>query len=157
MTALPQTVSVPIDDHIRVGVATFLVNSRGEFLIGLRKSKHGHGTWGLTGGHVELGETHVDAAIRESAEETGIQISRPQMFDITSDMFPDSGLQYLTIFMVSRVDDATAPHLAEPDKFFEWKWVSPENVPMNLMLPLANLWHQIGGADGFRARLAQIA
>jgi len=44
-------------------------------LMGMRKNKHGDGTWCFPGGHLEMHETPERCAIRETFEETGIQLN----------------------------------------------------------------------------------
>lgn len=52
----------------KVSVVLFRINLRGEdSLILLRHAKWGD--WSLVGGHIELGETPLDAAVRETEEE----------------------------------------------------------------------------------------
>lgn len=41
-------------------------------LLVQRRNPPNAGTWGFPGGHVELGETALEAAVRELAEETGV-------------------------------------------------------------------------------------
>lgn len=53
-----------------VGVLIF--NSRGELL--LIQSYKWHGKYGVPGGHIEMGESAVDAARRETKEETGLDV-----------------------------------------------------------------------------------
>jgi ADP-ribose pyrophosphatase YjhB (NUDIX family) len=46
---------------------------RGDRLLLAQRSKGGYaGRWGFPGGHVETGETVIDAAMRELVEETGV-------------------------------------------------------------------------------------
>jgi 8-oxo-dGTP pyrophosphatase MutT (NUDIX family) len=40
---------------------------------------YGAGHWGFPKGHVEAGETDVEAALRETAEETGIPVERQRL------------------------------------------------------------------------------
>lgn len=44
----------------------------GRFLLVKRKKEPHAGTWGFPGGHVEPGETALEAAVRELREETGV-------------------------------------------------------------------------------------
>ena len=51
------------------GVAMLLVNKQGELLLGKRA---GTGEWSFIGGAMELGESMLDAAVRETQEELGL-------------------------------------------------------------------------------------
>ena len=61
----------------RTGVAIFFVNFRGEVLLRLRGERPGlafPNQWDTIGGAVEPGETHAEAAVRETAEEIGVEL-----------------------------------------------------------------------------------
>lgn len=45
----------------------------GEVILVQRGKAPRQGMWGFPGGHVELGETALDAAVRELREETGVE------------------------------------------------------------------------------------
>lgn len=57
-----------------VGSAVLIVDD-GCILLGRRNKDPNRGRWILPGGQLEPGETHVDAAIREAREETGLTIA----------------------------------------------------------------------------------
>lgn len=65
----------------------------GQVLLVRRANPPDVGRWGFPGGKVELGESIMDAAIRELHEETGIQATAQQVFTAV-DAFDhdDSGL-----------------------------------------------------------------
>lgn len=75
--------------HPRLGAIAVLI--RGEDVLLVQRDKQPDaGLWGFPGGHVELGETALDAAARELREETGL-VAEP--------------IEYLTNVDVLRHDD----------------------------------------------------
>ena len=54
----------------------------GRVLLGRRLD---NGLWGLPSGHVEVGETAAQAAVREVAEETGLQVQVQRLVGVYSD------------------------------------------------------------------------
>jgi ADP-ribose pyrophosphatase YjhB (NUDIX family) len=59
-------------------VGAICVVRRGDQVLLAQRSKGGYiGRWGFPGGHVERGETVIEAAIRELREETGV-VADPQ-------------------------------------------------------------------------------
>lgn len=56
----------------RLGALAVLIRE-GEVLLAQRKKASDHGLWGYPGGHVEPGESALDAAVRELREETGVE------------------------------------------------------------------------------------
>lgn len=57
--------------HPKLG-AIAVVRHEGRFLLVKRAKEPNADTWGFPGGHVELGETALSAAVRELHEETGV-------------------------------------------------------------------------------------
>jgi ADP-ribose pyrophosphatase YjhB (NUDIX family) len=62
-----------VSDDERPRVGALAVVRRGDQVLLAQRSKGGYvGRWGFPGGHVERGETVIEAAMRELREETGV-------------------------------------------------------------------------------------
>lgn len=70
--------------------AIAVVVHEGRFLLVKRKKEPNARTWGFAGGHVEYGETALDAAARELAEETGV-IAKPERYMTNIDVITRDG------------------------------------------------------------------
>jgi 8-oxo-dGTP diphosphatase len=124
---------------IKVGLGLYILNDRGQVLLGLRKAKHGEGTWCPPGGHLKYGESFEEGAVREAFEETGIRVNPAdvRVAGVTNDFFTESGKHYVTINLTTR-SFAGEPRIAEPDKCAGWQWFDPDMLPENMFLPAAN-------------------
>ncbi|KAJ6010627.1 hypothetical protein N7451_002039, partial [Penicillium sp. IBT 35674x] len=113
----------------RVGVAVFVVNQEGKFVIGKRKGSHGAGTWALPGGHLEFGESFEDCAKRELVEETGLDIIDLEFLTATNDIMKAEEKHYITIFMKGVISDVSPQlQLLEPEKCEGWEWISWDDL-----------------------------
>lgn len=127
-----------MENTIKVGVGVYIFNSDKKLLLGLRKSLHGNGTWCPPGGHLEYGESFEQAAIRETKEETNLNIplSDVVVVGVTNDFFQESGKHYVTVHLKACAFDGDV-QICEPDKFAEWQWFDIDNLPKNIFLPAA--------------------
>jgi 8-oxo-dGTP diphosphatase len=124
--------------QVRVGVGVIVIKNN-KVLMGKRINSHGHNTWNFPGGHLELGETPEQCAIRETLEEVGIKITKVADGPWTNDIFEGSPTkQYITIYMLAEYESGT-PQVMEPKKCLEWQWFSWDNLPTPLFLPIQNL------------------
>ena len=71
--------------EIRPGIAVIIFNEQGDILLQKRADVE---QWGIPSGHVEPGETVMDAAVREVQEETGLQVKIIRLIGVYSE--PDS-------------------------------------------------------------------
>lgn len=69
-------------DVVHVAASGIVLNGKGEVLLEKRAD---NGRWGLPGGHVDVGESVEQAAIREILEETGIRVRIKRLVGIYSD------------------------------------------------------------------------
>ena len=74
-TAIPPTPTPPPPKRERVPcVGAVIARDDGRLLLIQRGNEPGRGLWSLPGGHVEPGESEVDAVAREVLEETGLRV-----------------------------------------------------------------------------------
>ena len=86
--------SVVLNDNEHIGVAVvFIENSKGEFLM-QKASKEKGGEFSSTGGHVNSGETPLEAIKREVKEEIGIDIDNDYIVELGYLLY-DMPLRYM--------------------------------------------------------------
>ncbi len=120
-----------------IGIGIIIENYDGKILLMRRKGAHSEGEWGLPGGKLEKFEEIIDCAIREGKEETGLDLIDLKINKFTNDMFTDSDLHYITIFVTSKAKSYDAK-IMEPDKCTEIGWFYWNNLPEPLFLPIKN-------------------
>jgi len=118
----------------RVGIGVFVIKD-GTFLMGKRKGSHGAGTWSIPGGHMEFGESFEETAKREVMEETGMEIKNVRFAAVTNDIFEDDNKHYVSVWVMSDWSQ-NEPHITEPDKYIDQKWIDIDSLPE----PLFKSW-----------------
>lgn len=137
-----------------VGVA-LLVHKGSQVLLVHRINAHGAGTWSPPGGHLEFGETFEECAVRETLEETGVQVSNLRYLALTNDFFESEGRHYVTIWM--QADYFSGELHGQQDELSELDWFDEDALPSPQFLPLRNLlsgknrypWHDVPSAGCF--------
>lgn len=109
--------------------AIAVVHHGGRFLLVKRKKEPNANTWGFPGGHVELGETALDAAARELFEETGV-VGKAKRYltnidAITLDADDKVQFHYLLAVVICSYDSGT-PLAA--DDVSDAGWFSPSEA-----------------------------
>ncbi|WP_434084047.1 NUDIX domain-containing protein [Halalkalibacter oceani] len=94
-------------DEIRPGVAMIVFNEHNDVLLQKRGDV---GLWGLPSGHVELGETVEEAAIREMKEETNLHVEIVRLIGVYSEpesqvfVYPDQrAIHFVTVCFLVKV------------------------------------------------------
>lgn len=126
-------------EQVRVGVGVF-VRHNGKFLVLHRVKEHGNGTWGLPGGHLEMGESFEACALREVLEETGIHATNPRVMCVTNDIFSETK-HYITVFVETGAPSADFT-LTEPEKYTDYRWVTEAEMPQPMFLSMVNFFQQ---------------
>lgn len=119
----------------KVGIGVYILNDKGELLLLKRKGAHGEGTWSPPGGHLEMGESFEECAIRETKEETNLEITNLEVVGLTNDIFSDR--HYITIAMKAKRFKG-ALQIMEADRCEQIDWFPLDHLPKPLFLPLNN-------------------
>jgi len=106
------------------------MNESGELLLGQRIASHGTGEWSFPGGHLEFGEKITEAARREVAEETGLEIDEFELISLADEMryIESDGKHYVNIGLKGSYKGGE-PKALEPLKTSEWKWFKFDELP----------------------------
>jgi 8-oxo-dGTP diphosphatase len=102
------------------------------------------GAWELPGGRVDVGETAVDAAVRETAEEAGVRVVVTEF----AGLFTDPGhvvrspggevrQQFAVLFRARPLGGLPHGDLHETS---EAAWVAPADIPGLSMEPSGRIW-----------------
>lgn len=127
-----------MENIIKVGVGV-LIDNGNSILLGhrIKTIKDTGGiyepdSWTLPGGKMEYGETVEKCAIRETKEETNLDISNISFFGISDDIEPNK--QYVTIQTIAN-NYSGIPNVMEPDKIDEWRWFNYNELPNEIYSP----------------------
>jgi 8-oxo-dGTP diphosphatase len=104
-------------------IAAAVIVQDGRLLLIQRRISEGSLSWQLPAGAVEPGETFAEAAVRETAEETGLVVVA--VTTLGERVHPDTGR--LIGYVACRVQSGTA-HVAEPDEVQDIAWVAPVDL-----------------------------
>jgi len=108
----------------------------GKVVLIKRTGSHGEGTWAPPGGHIDFGETAVEAGRREVKEEAGIEVGNLKVLGFTEDFFEKEGKHYITIWLQGLW---LSGKLKESDReFTEIELFGMEDLPKPLFLTFKN-------------------
>ncbi|MEU5957157.1 NUDIX domain-containing protein [Streptomyces sp. NPDC047525] len=125
--------------QVRVGVQA-IVRAGGRVLLGLRANTFGDGTWGLPGGHLEVGESLAGAACRELEEETGLRAIGTRVVCVTD---PDPAANHHMQVGVEILDFAGEPRVLEPERCLRWEFWHLDELPDPLFVGSAGVLRSI--------------
>ncbi len=111
-----------------VGVGV-IIERDGRVLVGKRRGSHAQ-TFSIPGGKMELGETFEQAALREVAEEVGVQLGPLTVVAVVNDLstWREEGVHFVSVTLHGHCI-AGEPQNLEPDKCEGWIWVDPTQLP----------------------------
>lgn len=121
-----------IHPQFKIAVQAFVINPEGQLLMGLRKDYMDKGNWGLPGGHLDVGETLEECALREVEEETGLKARSALQFASVEQPITLSEKHYLHFGYLIK-DFTPGPLInGEPDDIERWEWYDLDKIPANI-------------------------
>ena len=128
-----------------IGVGVIVLNEKGQLLLGLRNDDpekadselHLEGTWTMPGGKLEFGESFEEAGIRETKEETNLDVEDIEVISFSNDK--NQYAQFVTVGMIAKRYSGKVK-IMEPDEIVDWKWFDIDNLPQNMYFPSEKLW-----------------
>jgi 8-oxo-dGTP diphosphatase len=123
----------PRPNVITVGIQCFVL-SGSCLLLGLRTGGFGTGTWGLPGGHLEQGETILEAAARELAEETGIVAQNMRIVTIGDPIAENNYHLQIGVLVEKWGGD---PRVVAPKELGELRFFPMDDLPVPLLISSA--------------------
>jgi 8-oxo-dGTP diphosphatase len=109
----------------RIDVAQVLIEREGKVLV-VHTVGPAHSNidrWGLPGGRRELGETLVQAAVREAREETGLEVDVGELLAV-GEVLSDTH----DLLFVFRGRSTGAARVQEDEVVVQHRWLSPEEA-----------------------------
>jgi 8-oxo-dGTP diphosphatase len=119
------------ENRPKVGIG-LLVFKEGKLLLAKRASDGlAGGLYAGPGGHIEFGETPEEAAVRETSEETGIEIQNVRTVGVMT-LLCWPGKHYIGIELAADWVSGEPQNL-EPDKHGPWAWYDLNALPEPLI------------------------
>ncbi|WP_088033869.1 NUDIX domain-containing protein [Evansella clarkii] len=122
-------------DELKAGVAVIILNGEKQVLLQKRADVE---LWGIPSGHIEIGETVSEAAIREVKEETNLDIRIKKLIGVYSE--PDSQVfaypngkvvHFITTCFLAEITGGEVR--CNSDESLEIKFFGSENLPQDLL------------------------
>ncbi|MGW5366999.1 NUDIX hydrolase [Streptomyces sp. NPDC004009] len=106
------------------GIAAAIVVSEGRVLMVRRRVSEGQLSWQFPAGEIEPGESREDAAVRETHEETGVEVAAVKL--LGERVHPKTGR--LMSYTACEVVGGTA-YVADAEELAELAWVAHDDIP----------------------------
>ncbi|HHW38348.1 MAG TPA: NUDIX domain-containing protein [Bacillales bacterium] len=122
-------------DELKAGVAVIILNEENQVLLQKRADV---GLWGIPSGHIEIGETVSEAAIREVKEETNLEIRIKKLIGVYSDpnsqvfAYPNGKVvHFITTCFLAEITGGELR--CNSDESLEIKFFGQQNLPQDLL------------------------
>jgi ADP-ribose pyrophosphatase YjhB (NUDIX family) len=113
------------------GCGAAIRDGEGRLLLIQRLREPEAGAWGLPGGKIDFGETAMQTARREIAEELGLEIEILGLACIAETIDCGDGRHWIAPVYSARIVAGT-PRVLEPEKHGGWGWFRTDELPAPL-------------------------
>lgn len=120
-------------DYIGVGVGAFILNEKNELLLQKRAVPAEKDHWCIPGGRLEMFETLEDAVIRETKEETDLDIEVIKLMGVCDHIIRDENAHWVATSYLCKIKSGELK-IMEPDKASDMKWFPLDNLPDKLTI-----------------------
>ena len=126
---------------VKLGTCILIFDHLGRSLMERRSDC---GWWGLPGGRVDAGETIMASALREVAEETGLQVEITRFLGLFSDprrrtvRYPDNG-DLRQLVDAALLASPIQGNLTTSSESLDLRWFSPDELPLNTVPPVVEI------------------
>lgn len=103
-----------------------IINKGNKILLARRGVEPAKGKWDLIGGFINNGETAEEAVVRETKEETGLEVSVKQYLGSISDVYGETDVATLNFCYLVQIKNGSPK--ADSDAS-ELKWFSMDEIP----------------------------
>ena len=107
------------------GISAAIIVRDGAVLMVRRRISEGELMWQFPAGAIEVGESPEEAAVRETAEETGLEVKAIRQIGYLKS-HPKSGRE---MFYTAAEVVAGEAHVADEDELAEVSWVTHADIP----------------------------
>lgn len=122
--------------NIGVGCGVIILKDN-KILLGLRSSNplladcdlHEEDSWTMPGGSINYNESFEEAGIRETKEETSLDIKDPKVICVQVDK--NEYAHYVSVGMIAKEFTGNVK-VMEPKEIVKWEWFDINNLPSNI-------------------------
>lgn len=127
-------------DYIGVGVGAFILNENNELLLQKRAVPAEKDHWCIPGGRLEMFEILKDAVIRETKEETDLDIEVITLMGICDHIIKEENAHWVAASYLCKIKSGT-PKIMEPDKASDMRWFKLNELPEKITITTKKALH----------------
>lgn len=120
-------------DYIGVGVGAFIINENNQLLLQKRAVPAEKDHWCIPGGRLEMFEKLENAVIRETKEETDLDIEVIKMIGVCDHIIKEESAHWVATSFLCKIKSGV-PKIMEPDKASDLRWFDLDKLPEKLTI-----------------------